>query len=262
MPSPFPGMDPYLESWIWGDCHGGLIQAIRAQLNVKLPPRFLANTGLYIWREGPEENERVMLGGPDVFAAEKWPRPTGGTPTAVVEAPVTTLLPGIERKQRFVRIVDKTHRRIVTVLEILSPSNKTADDYGETYRLKRDEYIASGINLVEIDLLRAGHRPPLGEPPPESSDYYVLVSRSWERRKLGIWPFSVRDPLPQIPIPLECDEPEPLLNLRAAFDRVYDEARFGEQVDYTTPPAPPLREPDATWARELLAAHTTTENQP
>lgn len=254
MPSPFPGMDPYLESWVWPDCHGTLITAIRAQLNTKLPRRYIANTELYAWREGQSENDRLLLGGPDVHAVDRGPTTSNGPLGATVVAPVTTILPGVERKQRYVRIVDESGRRIVTVIELLSPSNKTAHESGDAYRYKREEYIASGINLVEIDLLRSGVRPPLGDPAPSIPDYYVLVCRAWQRPKLDLWPFSIRDPLPQVPVPLDPEEPEILLNLRAAFDRSYDEARYDEQVDYTKPPKPPLREPDAKWALELLSA--------
>jgi hypothetical protein len=256
MPSPFPGMDPYLESWIWADCHSTLIAALRAQLNAKLPRRYVANTELYVWREDPSRQERLILGGPDVYAAEQQGGPAEGTPAATIVAPVTTVLTGVERKQRYLRIVDSVGRRIVTVIELLSPSNKTAHDSGEAYRFKRDEYIASGVNLVEIDLLRSGVRPPLGDPAPPVIDYYLLVSRTSERPRLGIWPFSVRDPLPRIPVPLDPGEPEVLLDLRAALDRAYEEGRYAEQLDYTKSPAPPLREPDATWAREFLAARS------
>ncbi len=176
------------------------------------------------------------------------------TALAVVPAPITTTLPGVERKQRYLRIVDAAERRIVTVVEILSPSNKTAHEKGEAYRFKREEYIATGVNLLEIDLLRSGVRPPLGDPAPPISDYYVLVSRAAEQPLLRIWPISVRDPLPPIPVPLDPGEPEPPLDLRAAMDRVYEEYRYGEQFDYSKPPAPPLREPDASWARDLLAS--------
>jgi hypothetical protein len=168
------------------------------------------------------------------------------------------VLPGVERKQRYLRVVDSLERRIVTVLELLSPSNKTANESGEAYRYKRSEYIGSGVNLVEIDLLRSGFRPPLGDPAPPVSDYYVLVSRASERPRVGIWPISVRDPLPQVPLPLDPGEPEVMLDLRAALDRVYDEGRYGQQLVYAQPPTPPLREPDATWARELLRQPGTT----
>lgn len=258
MPSPFPGMDPYLESWIWADFHSTLMAALRAQLNAKLPARYIANTELFVWREeSPPEPQRRVLAGPDVYVADQRPAAGAATAVAVAQAPVTTTLPGVERKQRYVRIVDSIERRIVTVVEVLSPSNKTAGVQGDAYRYKREEYIASGINLVEIDLLRSGIRPPLGDPSPPVGDYYILVSRAAERPNMGIWPVSVRDSLPPIPVPLDPDVPEPLVDVRAAMDRVYDEGRYTEQLDYTKPPTPALREPDASWARDLLASRLT-----
>src|SRR5205085_8491389 len=112
---------------------------------------------------------------------------------------------------RYIKIIDSEERRIVTVIEVLSPSNKTGSADGQAYRLKREEYIANGINLVEIDLLRSGLRPPLGNPAPPISDYYVLVHRGWEKDRLGIWPISIRDPLPAVPIPLDPDIPDVML---------------------------------------------------
>ena len=252
MSSPFPGMDPYLESWIWGDFHSNMISALGEQLNDKLPRRYIANTELYVWREEPPRGDRLLIGGPDIHVADQRPEASEGAAVSVVAAPVTTTLPGVEGKQRYLRIVDGAERRIVTVVEMLSPSNKGG--HREAYRFKREEYIASGVNLFEIDLLRSGVRPPLGDPAPPVGDYYVLVSRAAERQLLRIWPVSIRDPLPPVPVPLDPGEPEILLDIRAAMDRVYDKGRYGEQLNYSKPPVPALREPDGSWARDLLAS--------
>ena len=249
MPSPFPGMDPYIESWIWGDFRGSLCQAIRDRLNARLPKRYIASTLLYVWRV--DNAERLLIGGPDVFLSDRDPTSTGGS-VATIAAPIYTTLPGIERKQRYIKIVDSEERRVVTVIEILSPSNKSSSDDGQAYRLKREEYIADGISLVEIDLLRSGQRPPLGDPAPPISDYYILVHRGWEKNRMGIWPVSVREQLPRVPIPLDPDVPDATLELHACVGQVYDSGRYSEQLDYSKSPKPPLREPDATWARELL----------
>lgn len=253
MPTPFPGMDPYIESWIWGSFHSNLITAIYDRLNPRLPKRFIASTELFVWRV--DNSERLLMGGPDVFVSDRDPVPGSGG-VATLAAPINTVLPGVVRKQRYVKIIDSEERRVVAVIEILSPSNKTGGEDGQMYRLKRGEYLASGISLVEIDLLRAGQRPPLGDPAPPISDYYVLVHRGWERSRIGIWPVSVRETLPLMPIPLDPDVAELMIDLRACIDHVYDFGRYAEQLDYSKPPKPPLREPDATWARDLLASRT------
>lgn len=254
MPSPFAGMDPYIESWIWPDFHASLISVVRDRLNPRLPKRYIASTEIFVWCV--TEEERLLLGGPDVHVMEQKTAPGGGLAVAAVAAPITTVFPGVVRKQRYLKIVDPLERRVVTVIEVLSPANKTGGENGQAYRMKREEYIASGISLVEIDLLRAGQRPPLGDPPPPVSDYYVLVNRSWDRQHFGIWPVSVRDPLPPVPVPLDPDVPEVVIDLRSCIDHVYDHGRYSEQLNYTQAPRPPLREPDATWARELLAKVT------
>jgi hypothetical protein len=214
MPAPFPGMDPYLESWIWPDFQASMISALRAQLNAKLPRRYIANTDLHL----------------------------------------TTVLPSVERKHRSLHVIEHAQRRVVTVIEVLSPANKTAHGTEDSHRFKRGEYSVRGINLVEIDFLRDGVRRPLGDLALPVVDYYALVSRASEGLLVGIWPIALRDPLPLIPLPLDPEESDILLDLRAALDRVYDEGRYAEQLDYLKPPALPLREPDATWARGLLAA--------
>jgi Protein of unknown function (DUF4058) len=249
-------MDPYLEGWIWGSFHPNLITAISERLNPQLPKRYIASTELYIWRV--DDSERLLLGGPHVFVSDRKPTPVEAS-VATIAAPINTVLPGVVRKQRYVKVVDPEARRVVTVIEILSPSNKTVGDNGQAYRLKREEYIASGISLVEIDLLRSGIRPPLGDPAPPISDYYMLVHRGWEDSRMGIWPISVRDALPLVPIPLDPDVPEVMLDLRACIDHVYEFGRYAEQIEYARLPKPPLHEPDATWAGELLS-HRVSSN--
>src|SRR5262249_26500385 len=113
---------------------------------------------------------------------------------------------------------------------------------------------SSGVNLVEIDLLRAGKRLSLGKPKPPRSDYLILVGRADEMPVMGYWTLSVRDPLPVLPIPLDPSVEDVSLDLRACLDRAYEEANFAWEIDYSRPLHPPLKEPDATWARELLAA--------
>ena len=95
---------------------------------------------------------------------------------------------------------------------------------------------------------------PLGNPPPDSSDYYALVCRAWERPRAGFWAVGLRDPLPDIPIPLEIDVPEVLLPLRPCIDHVYDTTRYAIRLRYDDRLTPRLRKPDAAWVAQVLAA--------
>jgi len=110
------------------------------------------------------------------------------------------------------------------------------------------------VNLVEIDLLRDGERPPLQVPEPPPSDYYILVCPAATFPQAGFWPFSVREPLPLVSIPLDPHSEPVFLDLRACLDRAYDGGRYSDEIDYRQPPVPPLSEADAAWADELLAA--------
>jgi hypothetical protein len=210
MPSPFPGMDPYLERpSLWSDFHATLLVAIRAALNTALPPRYAAFILASARREGP----------------------------------------------RYLRIVDQERHRVVTVLELLGPSNKETGADRDAYLAKRNEYLATGTNLVEIDLLRAGQRPPTEEPASIASDYLILVSPASDFPRAGLWTFSVRDPLPLVTVPLGRGEEPVKIDLKRCLDRTYDESPYHRVLDYTRPPVPPLTAPDATWAQQLLAQH-------
>lgn len=256
MPSPFPGMDPYLEKpGHWADCHSSLILAIRAALNTLLPARYVATTETHVWSEDDEEI-RVMLGGPDIQAVDLSGKPMNGGATVMTPPRIVRLRKPAAIRQRYVQVLDADRNRVVTAIELLSPANKTFGRTGEAYRHKRAEYLEAGLNLVEIDLLRRGVRPDLGVPA-AASDYYSLICRGHEFPDAGIWGFSVREPLPPVPVPLDADESDIVIDLKACLERVYQEARFDKRIDYSNPPNPPLAEPDAAWAKELLASRTS-----
>jgi hypothetical protein len=258
MPSPFPGMDPYLEApGLWPDFHGAMLYAIRAALSRMLPPGYLARVDRYVWLTDGEGAEDVLLGKPDVFVANggaQTPR-AEGTATAVLPAPLTVTLPSVRHEgQRYLQLIDQNEHRVVTVFELLSPSNKQTGRDRQAYLAKRDEYLTTGTNLVEMDLLREGARLPFTPALPPGTQYALLVSKADDFPRAGVWTFSVRDPFPVCPVPLRSGV-EPLqLALGPCFERVYDEARFDAELDYAQPPQPPLPEPDATWARERLAS--------
>jgi hypothetical protein len=257
MPSPFPGMDPYIEaSGLWGDFHGRLAAAQCEELNAALPPGFVAHTDLYVWIHEPDAHTRKRLGKPDVFVKSMKQR-RGGSAVGVKSAPATILLPAEPRPgNKYVKIIDQQKKRVVTVVEMRSPANKAPGPDRDAYLAKRNEYLATKVNLVEMDLLRAGQRPPLGNPLPAPSDYYLLDCRADESPRAEFWPLSVRDHLPDLPIPLNAATPDVLLPLRRCLDRVYDGGRYGMTLEYSQPLSKPLRGADAKWAKEILAARS------
>jgi len=136
MPSPFPGMDPYIEDpFFWPDFHGSIIGIMREALNQVLPSRYVASMDRNVWLQDHPGEEVTLLGGPDVPIADRGKGDEGvvatATATAQVAAPVNLLLPYKPWPgNRSLRILDRHRRRIVTVLEVLSPANKTRTGYG------------------------------------------------------------------------------------------------------------------------------------
>lgn len=255
MPSPFPGMDPFIErAYLWSDFHLAMLAAMRAALNRTLPSKYAAAGDRHVWLLKPDEKTQRKLRKPDLFitGSEAAALPAG--PAVATAAPATIMLPAVEKRgPRYLKILELPSRRLVTVIELLSPTNKRGPQR-KAYLAKRKEYWAAGINLVEIDLLRGGRRMPLGAPPPATCDYYVLVSRAWEMPRAGIWPMQLHDPLPPIPVPLDPGEQDVTLALQSCLDRAYDEGRYRTELDYDQPLAPPLSDLQLAWVQECLKA--------
>ncbi|MDB5311473.1 MAG: hypothetical protein JWO38_5675 [Gemmataceae bacterium] len=261
MPSPFPGMDPYLEDpAFWPGFHTTLLTAVRAALTPQLPPGFYAELEQHIWFREEAADDGPKFRKPDVYVVEGGGRggkthPTGST---VVGSPptLTVTLPKIVREvgPHTIQIRDARNRRVVTAIELLSPSNKEPGADRDRYLLKRSEFVANGTHMVEIDLLRSGHRLPI-RPVPDG-DYYVYVTDAAYYDEVAVWVFTVRDPIPPFPVPLTTDHTPVVLALRPCLDRAYEEANYGPRIDYTAPAVPRLRKPDAEWAADLLKKHS------
>jgi hypothetical protein len=258
MPSPFPGMDPYLEDPPrWPEVHGGLVWRIHEALNSQLPERYTAHVDRSVWLEEAGGQERVRDGVPDLYVEDRG-TPSGGAVTLAAPRTVVLPLPTVrQERNRFVRIVDSERRRDVSVIELLSYSNKEPGTDREAYLLKRQEYLAMRVNLVEYDLLRSGNRMPLDQGDAAETGYLVLVCAATNFPDAGLWNFGVRDPIPAIPIPLDPADAPVMLHLKPLLDRANDAGRYGREIDYTQPPVPRLGDEDAAWAQQLLAARTT-----
>src|SRR5579871_529379 len=138
MPSPFPGMDPYLEDpWLWPDFHLTFVVGIRAELNQRLPAGYVALADRYVWVQEPETEERKRLGKPDVFLTGEGQAQTAASAAAIAD-PVEIILPSLtEKGSPYLKIVDRANRRLVTVIELLSPENKTTGKDRDAYLIKQ-----------------------------------------------------------------------------------------------------------------------------
>lgn len=258
MPSPFPGMDPYLEHpALWPDVHHRLLSVIAEEI---LP---LTSTDYYTLVE-----ERVYVGGsddprpksfiPDVIVH----RTTGWAPHGGIETQTTALLetepvigitvPDAEISEAYLTIRDRATHEVVTVIEVLSPGNKSPGTNSHaSYVAKRDVVLSSPTNLVEIDLLRGGERFwPLNEYQP--ADYLVHVSAAKQRPKGQVWKIVLPQKLPKVQIPLKPPDPPVPLDLSAVFATIYQRAGYDRVVDYSQECQPPLSEPQRAWANDVM----------
>jgi hypothetical protein len=255
MPSPFPGMNPYLEQDdVWHDFHERFLPHLAEVLGSQLAAHYIVKIDEHVYIHEPPAEQRTFLGRGDVLVASRQPPSPESTTTgtALASAPAQVVLPAVDVEGiSFLEIRDRRDRRLVTVIELLSPTNKYSGPDREQYLGKRGRLLASSTHLVEIDLLRGGPRMPFASPLPEC-EYYALVSRMENRPQADFWPVRLRDPLPAIPIPLRKPDPDAQLDLQAALHHVYDAARYGNYV-YEATPQPALRGEDETWARQFVA---------
>ena len=256
MTSPFPGMDPYLEQH-WGDVHHGLITYARDQLQSRLPADLRARMQERIVVEPSEEAERSLY--PDDHVAERGAR---GGATALTDVQVGTAQPLVihladeQATEGYIEIVEAdSGQRVVTVIEVLSPSNKLAGDGQVLYRQKQRELKAGGVRLVEIDLLRSGKRvlavPSRKIPKAYRTTYQVCVRRGWRPFEVEIYRVPLAELLPAIKVPLREGDHDVKLELQPLIEQVYRNGRY-ESTDYRADPLPPLAADDAAWADELL----------
>ena len=259
--SPFPGMDPYLESPnLWPDVHSSLINIFREQLSSKLPPHYVAELETQLVIDDHKNDPISAI--PDVTMTEiddDW-IDDGDTTVAVAEktqievktAPTLHLkfpkpIP-IRLTSIYVKRIEG--ERLVTVIELLSPINKRRGSKGHQKLMQKLFHVyESDIHLVEIDLLRQGTRLPLEGLP--KTDYMATVSRTNKRPDCDVWTISLHEPLPVLPVPLLCPDPDVPLDLGKALRTAYERAHYERRINYNLPPIPPFEQKDAAWAKHL-----------
>lgn len=256
MANPFPGIDPYLEMQpFWSDFAPKFLTAISNTLLAQLLPRYEVRIEEYLMLT--EEDHSLHRLRPDVTvsSSENW-RPQSGGNVALLDPVVTEAeYPAFEpRTQRRLKIIHLPKQRVVTALELLSPANKTPGEGGQgAYLDKRAELLTCRCNLVELDLLRGGERLPMNGLVP-AGDYYAYVGRVATMPRCQVIAWSLRAPLPQIPIPLLPEDGDCMLDLQATFRATYEPAFYDRRLPYDQPLEPAPRTEDKEWIRAAIAA--------
>lgn len=253
MPSPFPGMDPYLEDRsLWSDIHSSLIAYIREALQPLIRPQYIARIG-----------ERIQLADvghsyiPDVLLMRRLhePAPTLTIAGALVaDEPQMTRFFDETRHEPYIEIIYRDTGEVVTLIEVLSPANKVGDGRDQ-YVQKQRELLDTSVNLVEIDLLGYGKETVLArkvlvtQPP----DWRYLISLSRAKRQvLEFYAVPLRERLPRCRIPLRPPDPDAVLDLPTVFTRCYEVGGYDLLIDYRQPPPVTLRDEELVWVEQLL----------
>lgn len=260
MRTPFPGMDPYLEHPVlYPSLHNALAHEFRKQLRPLISPRYIVST-----------EERIVIESlpharlPDVWIKEGAPLPTTRPAAADLAAPIIVETQEVPRREVYLEILDRYRdEKVVTVIEILSPTNKSLGGGREEYLVKQEATLASEAHLVEVDLLRRGaatvaapqaHLDSLGR-----HDYLICVSRFPSRSRFELFPIQMREKLPRFGVPLSAPDPDVPLDVQAALETVYEDASYMFHVKYDEPCEPALSDEDQTWAgacwREFQQRH-------
>jgi hypothetical protein len=259
MKSPFPGMDPYLERH-WGDVHTRLMVYAANQINTQLPADLQARVEETLAVETDDLAWRTVY--PDV-SVEESPRtsPTESPPSAESASGVSVAQPCVlmldePRTQRHLEIIDMGERgRVITVIEVLSPSNKVGNAGRLAYVGKQRQYLGAGINLVEIDLIRTGEfvlaAPREQIPTDYRTPYLVCIRRAVQPARIDVYRAPLRETLPNIPIPLRPTDQDVVLQLQPLIDDCYRDGRY-DRIDYRADPVPRLDDEDARWTDEVL----------
>ncbi|MEM1168661.1 MAG: DUF4058 family protein [Cyanobacteria bacterium P01_H01_bin.35] len=258
MPSPFPGMNPYLEHPdLWPGLHNRLIVRIADLLSAQLGDKYSVSLDVRMYETNDAES--VLVGLPDVSVLSKKGQVNTSNSTesqlAVTEPstkPITVTLPiPITIREGYLQIQEVATKEVITAIEILSPANKRGGKGREMYLEKREKVLDSSTNFIEIDLLRRGQRMPISNDK-NKTHYRILVSRAKQRPRAELYTFNIQNKIPEFPLPLCPEDTEPIIYLQGLLTTIYDAGRYDLKIDYTQKPVPGLSENDATWADTWL----------
>jgi len=268
MPSPFPGMDPYLEGEEWHDVHQRLATEISDYLAPQIRPHYVVRLAVAIVPDMPHAQEiEVMYPDVEILRRKRTPEPASPPLAAVsvavmtptITKPVIMPLPVLKTRLVTVEIRETETHRLVTSIELLSPVNKRKPGLTK-FLEKRARLQEAGVHLVDIDLIRRGKRPvtppSFTETHPLAQAHYSVMLTRAKANQIELWPIRVQEKLPTIAIPLRAGDPDIPLDLGAVFTAIYDKAGYDLSLDYSQPPPPPAFD-DATqsWIDNLLKTY-------
>ncbi len=261
MTSLFPGMNPYLENPdLWSEVHHRLITAIADEITSHLSQQYRVAIEKRTYRMNTEDS--ILIGIPDLAILstkiDDKKSDLASRQTGIMTLPetrnksVTVTLPfPLEIKEGYLEIREIATGKVVTIIEILSPTNKLTKEGRKAYLKKREQILGSDTNLVEIDLIRAGEKMPMISKIGET-DYRLLIVRSHRLPSAQLFAFSVRETIPDITIPLQPNEEEIELNLQDLLLEISERARFDLTLNYDLDPVPNLLIQDREWLDILL----------
>lgn len=252
MASPFPGMDPYLDDpAFWPNFHFEFIGALRNALRQRLPANYEARVDEQIKlidasARSPKEIKPDIA----VLGRDGGPANAGFSPHATA-SPVTLplLIEEQEYREVWIEIRYRPDQSVVTVVEMLSPTNQSGPERA-AYMAKRRAILHQAISLVEIDLLAGGRRIAPPDPIP-ACDYCILVARADQRNTCEVYSCKIREPLPEVSVPLKPGDGDVVVDLQAVFRAAFERGGYETSIDYSRPPLASLSAADRTWAEEL-----------
>jgi hypothetical protein len=260
----FPGMDPYLEdASFWPGVHTAFIVYLRDRLQPLLRPRYFAGIEERVYLEGPQ---RQVI--PDL--SMRHDRPNGGTlpPSAQADVAVLVEIAPLDIHEAYIAIRDRqSGKQVVTVIELVSPTNKYAGAGRQSYVTKQQEVLGSQTHLVEIDLLRGGPHvlavPEWAARKTGPYEYLISVNRAQGlRNHFELYPRKLPERLPRMRIPLAGDDADAVVDLQVILEQVYEAGIYREQIDYAAPCKPLLSSADQAWANQLIQAARQQEQPP
>jgi len=238
VPSPFPGMDPFIERQRWRDFHTRYITVLSDLITDQVRPRYVVDVEEYVYLARDEDGRDVKLIEPDVSVSQAVGGDTIHSGGTIVAEPTIYTMPQPARiRQPFLAIRDRRGRDVVTVVEVLSPWNKTAGRRRNEYLAKRDNVLAAHSHLVEIDLLHGGVRLPAIEPL-QPADYYAFVCRRERSPQVEVFAWNLRESLPCVPVPLMDTDPDAVMDLQHALVITYDRGGYDYALDYESELSP------------------------